>query len=245
MKTIPTLFLTGLCTLALPGAEVTFDLGFDGQSLTAARAAGNPKPVKEIQLEKGNFLPGTDGKSAFILTDKNIAAKEFPGYSIGKNIDLGKGTISFSFKVLKKIPGKKLRFFHLYAPGKVNGAVIIFYSFLDEKGDYCSGIMVNDGKTRSFPILKIPASEITSEGFNRIDFTFDAKELALYLNGRLMDKAPAPEQFAEESAKPRAWASFMMMPVIPSDNDDPDSRAALDNFRIYNAPLSEAEVRKQ
>lgn len=226
-------------------ADTTFEMNFDGQTLKPGKAAGDRSMGKAISVKKdANFVPGYNGKPAFVLSDANAEKKESIMFSAVKNVSFDKGSFSFWFKPIKTIEGKKSRFFHIYSPGAGNKGLIAYYFYCEPDGTYVSSIYVKDDAGDERAVVRIPAGDLSADKFQKIDVTYDDKLLSVYLNGELIEDADMPANFAGESVKPRDWSSFMVLPVILSDGDDWASRIALDDVKIYNQALSADDVSK-
>lgn len=246
MKHITAILCTaiGISTLTMTAAEPVFELNFDAKNLKPAVAAGNKLPVSPLTVNpEANFPAGKKG-CGLMLSDDNAGKKETLTYAATKNFNFPAGTVSFWFNPKSIKPGSSARILHIYSPGKrAAGNVLIYYFFLDNKGNYNSQIMVTDkDKGTARAVVKIPAASIY-EDFQKIDVTWDAKTLTLYHNGEKIESVEMPEFFAAEAAGPRDWTALSVLPVIAADGDNPANRIILDELKIYNTALPESDVK--
>lgn len=236
--------LIGVSSLTMTAAEPIFELNFDAKNLKPAVAAGNKLPLSSLTVNPETNFPAGKKGCGLVLSDDNAAKKESLTYSSTKNFNFPAGTVSFWFNPKSIKPGSSARIMHIYSPGKrAAGNVLIYYFFIDNKGNYNSQIMVTDkDKGTARAVVKIPAASIY-EDFQKIDVTWDAKTLTVYHNGEKIESTELPEFFTEEAAGPRDWTALSILPVIASDGDNPANRIILDELKIYNAALPETDIK--
>lgn len=224
-------------------SQLSFRLDFS-REITAEKALGHARNIQEkFQVADENFIDGPKGMKAFVLTPANGSAKVYPRYVYTKNFNIAGETISFYFKVLKQIPGKNVRFFHLFVPEKAQGKVMILYSYLDAKGNYHSDFQFNgnDGKINYIRMF-VPADKIKAGEFTRIDIANNKEKAQLYVNGTLADEKTLPPAFADAAARPRGWSEFMLLPAFPQGGDDFGTQAAVARLRVYPKMLTASEI---
>ena len=201
--------------------EVTFALQFPAKEFT-------PKATSTVRLRKfscgpENFISGPGKTFAFLLSDHNAKAKECPVYNAVGNVPLGKGSLEICFKILKRLPGTGVRLTHVYSPAAESRDLLIYYCFVDTMGNLKFIIQV---KSTQY-VLRIPEREFNAGEFNTIKLTWNAKQMACYLNGELIEDRALPPEFAGIAAQKRKWSSFEILPVYPKSHDSWENRAAV------------------
>ena len=179
-------------------SQLSFRLDFS-REITAEKALGHARNIQEkFQVVDENFIDGPGGMKAFVLTPANGSAKVYPRYVYTKNFNIAGETISFYFKVLKQIPGKNVRFFHLFVPEKAQGKVMILYSYLDAKGNYHTDFQFNGNNGKiNYIRMVVLADKIKAGEFTRIDIANNKEKAQLYVNGTLADEKTLPPAFAD------------------------------------------------
>ena len=201
--------------------DVTFELRFPKKEFKPR--AKSTVAFKKFSCGPENFVPGPDGGFAFQLSDKNEQAKEYPGYNAVSNVPFAKGSFEICFKVLKRKPGTGVRLMHVYSPAKKTGDLLIYYCFVDPAGDMIFMIQV---KKEQFK-LRISKQEFKAEEFNTFKLTWNAKKMACYLNGELIEDRPLPPEFAGVAAQERNWSNLDILRVYPQLRDSWKNRVAV------------------
>lgn len=224
---------TMICALFALGAvcfgDTVFQLDFPAKEL---KAQGKSMPlVDKIQIGPENFTDAGDGKFAFQLSDANVQKKQFPSFFAGKGFPYAAGSVEFSFKVLKQLPGSPMRFLHVFSPSKDQQGLLIFYFYQNSEKAFVAGIQVGNKQHR----VIIPARLIKADAFNRIKVAWNAQTLTVYLDGKKYDDCALSAEFAGFAAKPRDWSTFNILPVYPANGDKWENRAAVTDIRIESA----------
>ena len=225
--------------------ELLFAADFDGTA-KAGVAGGDPDPIPKSRNLK--FVPGLRGQALEMKKGMNTAL----GYSTAGNLNLRRGAVSFWFKPAEGVePGGEERRFYLCTPTarpRAGSGTLWFWQYGPRlRADQ------SDDADRYATLLK----PLITNDWNHIVFTWDEKTgTAIYLNGRkgtrrmgdssmsgLMKaaaKAPRHAGTAPSFSCRRDFDTFFVGGYGGSAFMD----GAMDELRIYSAPLDDDAVRR-
>lgn len=204
--------------------DVTFELQFPEKDFKAKTK--NSRMFKPVSFGPENFLPGPENSFAFRLSDKNIAENVFPTFSGNTSVSLPHGSFEVTCKVLKRLPDTSARIMHLYSPAQEPNNLLIYYCFIDRKGNLVFMIQVNDRKFK----LAIPAEKFKESEFNTFKLTWNSRRMSCFLNGKRIQDCALPEDFSEIAARKRIWSSLQILPVFPKLGDSGKNRIAVSSM---------------
>ncbi|MBO7687728.1 MAG: alpha/beta hydrolase fold domain-containing protein, partial [Kiritimatiellae bacterium] len=229
-----------------PQPELLFAADFDGTA-KAGVAGGDPSPIPKSRNLK--FVPGLRGQALEMKKGMNTAL----GYKTEGNLNLVRGAVSFWFKPADGVtPGGEERRFYLCTPTaspRAGSGTLWFWKY----GPRLRADQSDDGD--SYTLLLRPY--LTNE-WNHVVFTWDEKKgTSIYLNGRkgtrrmsdtsmsgaMKAAAKAPRGGAPGAlsfSRRRMFDTFFVGGYGGSAFMD----GAMDELRIYSAPLDDDAVRR-
>ncbi len=230
--------------------DLTFCLTFDGKSVGADFAKGDPdcKTFGEGNLEF-RIVPGFDGQNAF---DRDPGERLH--YDVRGNIDHREGTMIFWImardydpcRVSTKDPVKThkpyvhVRFvqgrawINLFAYQYYSSPKALFYwhNSFAEKSNY--------------KLAGVPLTGVVAGQWLQLAFTWDSQRIRAYLNGRLRSTTPLPAAVLKTlDMKPDPKKSFIGVRQMMWSDAKETGRTAIDDFKIYSRALTPVEIRRQ
>lgn len=220
-----------LCSAVFAFAGANFKLSFAEKKF--APQARSKTIVSKIAIADDNFIPIPGNKFAFVLSDKNAAAKVAPVYSAAVNFPFAAGSAEVTFKVIKREEKSQIRMIHVFAPAQKNDpqALLIYYMYIDNKGNGRTGIQVGN---KQF-LIQIPAKDFKPDAFNTIKLVWNADSLSAFLNGKSVEERALPPAFAKAAAAPRGWSTIAITPVYKGTGDNWNNRMAIASIDIKDA----------
>jgi len=234
--------------------SLLFSVNYDDYSVTAGFAKGDPKCYSfenpDLQLR---MFPGIKNKgNALSLTNEESCTYKVPG-----NLDPRQGTVSMwvSPQNWRVTSNRWQRFFNVRSP-KIN---IILYKFIWPK--YTLFYLEYPGAPGN---KKVFSASTMLEGndwkpgkWHKLDITWDSKGMKLYVDGVM------PAVYHKDGQIRIPFVKFQNPLALPAPEDLKDSyftigmpesarenkgtdlsyRTAYDDIKIYNRPLSTAEIR--
>ena len=229
-----------------PQPELLFAADFDGTA-NAGVARGDPNPIPKSRNLK--FVPGLRGQALEMKKGMNTAL----GYKTEGNLNLLRGAVSFWFKPADGVtPAGEERRFYLCtqtANPRAGSGTLWFWKY----GPRLRADQSDDGD--SYTLLLRPY--LTNE-WNHVVFTWDEKKgTSIYLNGRKGTRRMADSSMsgamkaaakAPRGGRPgalsfshrRTFDTFFVGGYGGSAFMD----GAMDELRIYSAPLDDDAVRR-
>ena len=240
MKKILSLFVLTAAALSAAEPGLLLHTSFDKYT-TIPDFAKNPKTQTqgirpELQLRMYN---GPKGKRNAVLLDN----RECVGYTHTGNFDPRQGTVSFWVKPVNwkmSTAGRFQTFFELRS-GDTKYRLIVTK---DIAGDLLRFSIAN-GKWRGIASLNKTGWQ-TGE-WHKIDCTWNAQGMKLYVDGKPPKPGSAQEKIFKEDPKfPGSirWAR-MQINFFSGWKVDPEWQTAYDDLKIYDRVLSPAEIRDE
>ena len=242
----------------IQGAEkdesLLFAVDFDDYSVNAGFAKGDPKchSFKNPDLQLRMF-PGVNGKgNAVTLTNEECCAYKLPG-----NFDPRQGTVSMWVSPQNwKVSGDKWQHFFRIGTPRFN-MVLYKYTWSKHLFFYLK-YPGAPGKKKVFTALAMLEDNNWSKGkWHKLDITWNSKGMKLYIDGVM------PGVYHKNGQLRKPFVKFQNPLVFPSSDDlkessmtigmpessrknpgtDLNYTTAYDDIKIYNRPLSAAEIR--
>ena len=180
--------------------DLLFKASFDRLTAFADFAKGKPESTLDVSLEL-RAKPGIKGHC--LLLEKGEKCM----YQADGNVDLKAGTISFWVKPAnwRDADRRYVWFFNLY--GRIKGQKKYFNMSIDKSdGPSTARIVWQFGSRRRDPDYKIYVvlgkAKWEPETWHKIDATWDSKNLAIYVDGKLSNRQDLPNVVVPELTSP-------------------------------------------
>jgi hypothetical protein len=213
--------------------ELLFRVTFDDLTANAQVSKGNPKSslTRDLGL---TAREGYNKKTALLLGDGEECS-----YEIKDNLNVSAGTISFWARPhnWNDSEGRFKKFFQVN--GSENGVPYVLYIDSPVSPGAARVVMVQGagGRPGSKLYQYNGTADWKSGQWHKIDVTWDAKHLAIYVNGRLGERKEI-----EGIRFPKlARGKFSLVPIFHSGDGtyhNGKDRSLIDDFEIYSGPLS-------
>ena len=225
------LFVGPLRVHAAP--ELLFRVTFDDLTANAGVAKGSPTSALARDLGL-TAKEGFNKKSALLLGDG-----EECGYEVKDNLNLAAGTISFWAKP-HNWDDTENRFQKFFWVHGFEGGVP-FGIYIDSPNSGSAARVVLSYRRQGAPGSKLyqlnGKADWRSGKWHKIDMTWDARHLAIYVNGRLGQRSEITDvTFPAFDGK-----MFRLVPIFHSGDGAYHSgkdRSLIDDFEIWSGPLS-------
>jgi hypothetical protein len=213
--------------------ELLFRVTFDDLTANAQVAKGNPKSslTRDLGL---TAKEGFNRRTALLLGDGEECAYEVKG-----NLSLSAGTISFWARPHNwtDSEGRFKKFFQVY--GSEGG--VPFGMYIDSPNSPgAARVVMNQGagaRLGSKLYQYNGTADWKSGKWHKIDVTWEARHLAIYVNGRLGERKEIEGIRFPKLEKTR----FSLIPIFHSGDGtfhNGKDRSLIDDFEIYSGPLS-------
>lgn len=249
------MLITGVCVADEKDSSLLFKANFDSYSVNADYAKGDPKcySFKNPDLQLRMF-PGIKGKgNAVSLSNNENCTYKLPG-----NFDPRQGTVSLwvSPQNWKVSSNKWQKFFFIYTRK---------FQFALYKYMWANHLMFYlrypdaPGKKKTFTAMAMLKDVDWIAGkWHKLDLTWDSKGMKLYIDGIMPKvyhknsqlripflKFQTPLNFPAPEELKNSYISLGMNKTGRKHNaTDLSHMTAYDDIKIYNRPLSAAEIRK-
>jgi len=238
MKKLLSVFALAAAALSAAEPGLLLHAGFDKKT-TVPDFVQNPKTqTKGVGPELGQRLcQGPDGKLEAVCLDN----RQFVEYTHTGNFDPRRGTVSFWVKPVNwkmSAVGHFQTFFEVRS-GDSKYRLIVNK---DMSRDQLCFTIVN-GKWRG--TVYFAPTRWGTDRWHKIDCTWDARGMKLYVDGETPKPGSTREKIFEEDPKfPESirWAS-MRINFFSGWKVDPDWQTAYDELKIYDRVLSPEEIR--
>ena len=240
-RPVATSAAAALLALAIPAsAQLLFHATFDGDSPVAVEAKGAPEPVEETALE---WTDGVSGRAVRLPREGNCIL----AYAEEGNLSRDCGTVSFWFRC-KEIGADPMKLFSGAAPmryllstrfpeGRVGSHAITLRLHRERlRGD----VSDDAGTYEQTPVL-----DALDGGWHHIAFTWNEKDVRLYVDGRRRCSRRAsysPMKAAIAGAfkfsRPATPDRFFVGNMAGADQCGGD----IDELRIYGGALGDGEI---
>jgi len=248
--------LLGICASVVEGKDesLLFAVDFDDYSVNAGFSKGDPKCYSfenpDLQLR---MFPGIKGKgNALTMNNEESCTYKLPG-----NFDPRHGSVSMWVSPQNwKVSANNWQHFFSVSTPKFH---LILYKYIWSKHlmFYIRDPSLPEGK-QIFAAHTILKDEDWEKGkWHKLDITWDAKGMKLYVDGVMPEVYHKNSQLRKPFVKfqnqldfqaPGAFAGSYMVVGMPKSNQknegtDINYQTAYDDIKIYNRPLSAAEIK--
>ncbi len=230
--------------------DLSFFLTFDGKSVAADRALGNPD---SSTFGDGNLefriVPGFDGQNAFSRNDE-----EKLHYPVDGNIDHRQGTMTFwvmaqdydpeAVSVSDPIKTHKPYVFARFYQGK-KWVTLFFYQYFTNP---TANFYWQSSETEKgvLTIASAPLTRIKAGQWFQLAATWDEKKIKVYLNGEIQSTVPLPAVVVEtQELIPEAKRSWLGIRQMMWTGAEESGKTAIDDLAIYRRPLTALEIKRQ
>ncbi len=211
--------------------ELLFQASFDRLTANADLAQGNPESTLTESLEL-RARPGVIGHCLILEDDEQCR------YEVKDNLDMSAGTVSFWVKPANWT-GADRRYemfwrvadsgFRLYVDKDDKEEVVRFYCAFGTRGE---------PDFRQYFVLG--QAHWDTETWHKIDATWDATHMALYVDGAFSNRVELPDVQMPSMEGSRFW-------LVPIHRDNPPThssadRTYIDEFEIYRGVLTEERI---
>ncbi|NLY00532.1 MAG: hypothetical protein GXY83_30930 [Rhodopirellula sp.] len=231
------MLLLAVFSMPLPVAaqepDLLFRVTFDDLTANAQVAAGNPKSslTRDLGL---TAKEGFNKRTALLLGDDEECSYEVQG-----NLNLSAGTISFWARPhnWNDTEGRFKKFFQV--SGSENGIPFVMYVDSPNSAGAARVVVSQGGGGR--PGSKLyqfnGTADWKSGKWHKIDVTWDAKHLAIYVNGRLGERKEIEGIRFPKFENVR----FNLVPIFHFGDGtfhNGKDRSLIDDFEVFGVPLS-------
>ena len=209
-----------------PAEGLIFHVLFD-EHLNAVQAGGKKEPVESFDYAP-RFIAGMKDKAVLCGV-----GKEGVVYSTEGNLIAGSGTVAFWIALTGDAPFKGLyRTFFKCTMGDEGGYLMIYEHA--QTGEMA--LVIYPGDKRQYGLFRKSKLEWRPGEFHHLCFTWHAKKARWYIDGMLMKETELPRAITNFDPTFRLGGkSYHPAPEKPD--------MLFDDLRIYNRPLSPAEVK--
>lgn len=245
----------GMCATEEKDSSLLFKADFDNYSVNANYAKGDPKCYSfenpDLQLR---MFPGINGKgNAVSLSNNENCTYKLPG-----NFDPRQGTVSLWISPQNwKVSGDKWQKFFSVSNRKFQ---FILYKYM-QPNHLLFYIKYPDAPSKKKIFLAramLKDVDWTAGKWHKLDVTWDSKGMKLYIDGIM------PEVYHKKGQLRIPFIEFQNPIIFPADEEleksyvifgmdnagqkhhatDQNHMTAYDDIKIYNRPLSAAEIRE-
>ena len=238
---------------ASPEPGLLFNSNFDGFTVKANYAAGNPNCKSrgfanpDLQLR---MFPGVQRKGNALLMDN----REECNYDMYRNLDPRQGTVSFWISPQNYNMGKDG--FQIFFNAQQPDFRLLIYKY----GRPCEidvmiqkGISGKKGTVSTVAGGRITASDWKPGSWHQIVVVWNSQGIKVYFDGKLAPAYTSPKPGESASYPERKFTKEISFPETASQGGviqlqqlgwhlEQDHKTAFDELKIYNRCLSEAEI---
>ena len=239
----------GVLAAAPTGDRMLFEINYDNWSMNPNQAEGNPGclNVEDTDLQL-RMHPGINGKGGGLLLSNSEQCR----FDLRKNFHPAQGTVSLWVSPGNWKPSDD-RYQHFFEARTKD------YRFLIEKKDWPYLVLYlkypdAPGTKKTFTCkIRLEDEDWAPGRWHKIDAVWDRKGMKLYLDGKLPPKryyrvtkqAPTIPSvaFAPEFSLPEGGGVVALGSARGNDKMDEQHQTAYDEIRVYNYPLSAAQIK--